>query len=67
MCIGGKPTPPQLPSAPPAAPTMADPAVQQARQDTQAKLVDTGLAATQLNPGLGGQGAGAKKLGGAPQ
>jgi hypothetical protein len=45
---------------------MADPAVQRAREDSNRQLAGTGLAATSLNPDLGGQGAGAKKLAGAP-
>lgn len=63
MCISSPKSQP-LPSPPPAAPKMADPAVAQARTDAQSKLQDSGLAATQLNPDLGGQGMGAKKLAG---
>lgn len=63
MCISS-PKPQPLPPTPPAAPTMADPAVQQARDDAQSRLQASGLAATQLNPNLSGQGQGVKKLAG---
>ena len=67
MCLGSTPkasaTP--LPPTPPATPTMADPAVQQARIDTQRQAANEGgLASTQLTVNLGGQGAGSKKLAG---
>lgn len=41
---------------------MADPAVQQSRQDAQRQVADSGLASTQLTVNLGGQGVGQKKL-----
>lgn len=68
MCFGSTPkaaaaTP--LPPTPPAAATVADPAVQQARTDTQTSAQSrTGLAGTQLTVNLGGTGAGAKTLAG---
>ena len=67
MCLGGSPkissTP--LPPTPPATPTMADPAVQQARSDTQRQAAQAGgLSSTQLTVNLGGQGAGKKNLAG---
>ena len=63
MCLGASARP--LPPQPPAAPTMADPAVQRARSDAQAGLAqDSGLASTQLTVNLGGQGSGQKKLAG---
>lgn len=65
MCIGSAKSQPMPPVAP-TAPTMADPAVQQARTDAQrAQQQDAGLASTQLTVNLGGQGAGKKKLAGA--
>lgn len=68
MCIGSKPaaTSTPLPPTPPATPTMADPAVQAARLDTQrqAAAQEGGLASTQLTVNLGGQGAGKKNLAG---
>ena len=67
MCVGASPKTPKpqpLPPVAPMAPTMADPAVQQSSQDAQARLANSGLASTSLAPGLGGQGAGAKKLAG---
>ena len=67
MCLGGSTPKPQLPSPPPAAPTMSDPAVARARDDAQRSVANTGLASTSLNPDLGGQGAGAKKLAGSPR
>lgn len=65
MCFGSKPSAQALPPTPPVAATVADPAVQQARNSAQEQAKKSGgLAATQLNPDLGGQGAGAKKLAG---
>lgn len=68
MCFGAKPAaaaPTPLPPTPPAAPTMADPAVQQARTDTQTSAAkEGGLASTQLTVNLGGSGSGNKKLAG---
>lgn len=63
MCIGGAKAQP-LPPTPPAAPTMADPSVQKARDDTQRQLAGSGLSSTQLTVNLGGSGAGEKKLAG---
>lgn len=67
MCIGSTPkaTATPLPPTPPATPTMADPAVQAARTDTQREASQAGgLAGTQLTVNLGGQGAGKKNLAG---
>jgi len=66
MCFGSAPAPQPLPPTPPAAPTMADPAVQAARTNTQAKAAreSGGLASTQLTVNLGGQGGGNRKLAG---
>lgn len=68
MCIGSSPkaNPTPLPPTPPATPTMADPAVQAARQDVQrqAQAREGGLASTQLTVNLGGQGGGKKNLAG---
>ena len=66
MCVGAKPPKAQpLPPTPPAAPTMADPAVQQARTDTQNRAAtEGGLASTQLTVNLGGQGSGRRNLAG---
>lgn len=66
MCIGSAPKP-QLPPTPPAAPTMADPAVVKARDDAQQRVVNSGLASTSLTENLGGAGAGARPLAGAPR
>lgn len=63
MCISS-PKPQPLPPTPPAPPTMADPAVAQARDDAQRRASEGGLASTTLNVNLGGQGAGSKKLAG---
>lgn len=63
MCIGAAKAQP-LPPVAPAAPTMADPAVQRARQDTQQQQAGAGLTGTQLTVNLGGQGPGKKKLAG---
>lgn len=65
MCFGSTPKAQPLPPTPPAAPTMADPAVQAARSNTQARAAREagGLASTQLTVNLGGQGAGKRKLG----
>lgn len=68
MCFGSAPKPvtQPLPPAPPQAATMADPAVQLARNDTVNKAREEGgLASTQLTVNLGGQGKGNKKLAGA--
>lgn len=55
-----------LPPVAPAAPTMADPAVQGARLAAQRGAADEGgLASTRLTVNLGGQGAGKKKMGAA--
>jgi hypothetical protein len=66
MCFGSTPKAQPLPPTPPAAPTMADPAVQAARTDTQARTAreSGGLASTQLTVNLGGQGTGARRLAG---
>lgn len=66
MCFGGStPKAQTLPPTPPVAAQMADPAVQQARNDTINRTREEGgLATTQLNINLGGQGQGAKKLAG---
>lgn len=66
MCIGmGSAKAQPLPPTPPAAPTMADPAVQQARTDEQNRTAaGEGLGGTQLTVNLGGQGAGKRKLAG---
>jgi hypothetical protein len=66
MCFGSKPAAAQpLPPTPPAAPTMADPAVQQSRNDAQSQARrEGGLSSTQLTVNLGGQGEGNKKLAG---
>lgn len=63
MCIGAPKQQP-LPPTPPAAPTMADPAVQQSRDTERQKMQDSGLSSTQLTVNLGGQGAGKRKLAG---
>lgn len=66
MCVGSAPKSQPLPPTPPATPTMADPAVQAARQDVQQQAAarEGGLASTQLTTNLGGQGAGKKNLAG---
>lgn len=68
MCVGGSPKVPAaqpLPPTPPQAPTMADPAVQAARSNTQREAAQAGgLSSTQLTVNLGGQGSGNKRLGG---
>lgn len=67
MCFGSSSKSAPMPPTPPAAPTMADPAVQKARtqaQETAAR--ETGLAGTQLTVNLGGQGGGKKNLAGTP-
>lgn len=67
MCFGSAPKAQAqpLPPTPPAAATMADPAVQQARTDTQSSASrEGGLAGTQLTVNLGGQGKGNSKLAG---
>jgi len=65
MCIGSAPKAQPLPPTPPTTATLADPAVQQARQDTQRIAgQESGLAGTQLTVNLGGQGAGNKSLAG---
>lgn len=63
MCIGAPKSQP-LPPTPPKAPTMADPAVQQARMDEQRRSAAGGLAETSLTVNLGGQGQGARTLAG---
>jgi hypothetical protein len=63
MCFSSAPKAQPLPPTPPATPTMADPAVQQARTDTQQQAAQaSGLSGTQLTVNLGGQGAGKKNL-----
>lgn len=63
MCFASAPKPQPLPPTPPATPTMADPAVQQARTNAQETAArETGLSGTQLTVNLGGQGAGKKTL-----
>lgn len=64
MCIGATKAQ-SLPPTPPQAPTMADPAVQQARMDEQKRAAKGGLADTSLTTGLGGTGGGARTLAGA--
>lgn len=65
MCFGGSPKSQPLPPTPPAAPTMADPAVQRSRSDAQETAArETGLAGTQLTVNLGGQGGGKKNMAG---
>lgn len=65
MCFGSAPKAQPLPPTPPTTATMADPAVQQARNDTVNRARDEGgLASTQLTVNLGGQGAGKKNLAG---
>lgn len=66
MCFGSSSVKSQqLPPTPPVAPTMADAAVQQARANTQSQAAaQGGLASTQLNSSLAGQGAGKKNLAG---
>ncbi len=67
MCFGSAPkaTPQPLPPTPPVAATMADPAVQQARTDTQNRAMgESGLAGTNLTVNLAGQGKGNTKLAG---
>ena len=65
MCFGSTPKSQPLPPTPPTTATMADPAVQQARNDTVNRARDEGgLASTQLTVNLGGQGAGKKNLAG---
>ena len=51
MCLGGpKVSSTPLPPTPPATPTMADPAVQQARFDTQRQAAQAGgLSSTRFN------------------
>jgi len=63
MCFASKAPSQPLPPTPPAAPTMADPAVQNARNDAQQRAAaNTGLAGTQLTVNLDGTGAGKKNL-----
>lgn len=67
MCFGSSQaaTSTKLPPTPPVAPTMADPAVQQARDTTKNQAAaQGGLASTQLTTSLAGQGAGKKNLAG---
>jgi len=69
MCFAARaPQAQPLPPTPPATPTMADPAVQQARNDAQSQAAaGSGLSGTQLTVNLGGQGAGKKNLAGVNQ
>lgn len=54
-----------LPPTPPAAPQMADPAAQLARDETKrSQQKETGLAGTNLTVNLGGQGPGNQTLAG---
>jgi len=63
MCFGSSPKPQPMPPTPPATPTMADPAVQTARNDAQETAArETGLSGTNLTVNLGGQGKGVKNL-----
>jgi hypothetical protein len=65
MCFASAPKAQPLPPTPPATPTMADPAVRQARKDTQEQATrETGLGGTQLTVNLAGQGGGQRKLAG---
>lgn len=66
MCFSSpKATASTLPPTPPAAPQMADPAAQLARDATQkAAQKETGLAGTNLTVNLGGQGGGKQNLAG---
>lgn len=64
MCLGSSAKAQPLPPVAPAAPTMADPAVAEARKAAATPLPSEGLAGTQLTVNLGGQGAGKKKLAG---
>jgi hypothetical protein len=65
MCFGSSAKAQPLPPTPPAAPTMADPAVQQARNSAQETAArESGLGGTQLTVNLGGTGAGKKALAG---
>lgn len=65
MCFGSSAKAQPLPPTPPATPTMADPAVQTARDNAQETAArETGLAGTQLTVNLGGQGGGKKNMAG---